>query len=545
MIGSRLHLASGAVALLAVGAMLAVAAFAWSWHTRAAKTPRPPILHEDPSAVRDQVDVAAVFRFLGDGYLDSLTQHYGDARARHAMLAQVSLPGDVLGRVQSIGGLFRDLADGGDRAEGWMARARALLAARRSPEARALLGLAGQQLLRNVALTGQSRDELRRLAEALGVLDRPVSSPERQALARTNAVVAALEAHERQRSDLVRKGQIPLVAVTSVRWSAPDRALPGLAFTASGIVVTDGAPSGQPRRLVFALEDQVLAAVRGRGRFRVTLTVPRDFSPGRYTLSLRVEAEGRYPAAYEARTLDVVLLPVTVRVKMAPVAWVPGAAMLTGYVGTHSGPLGNARVEASLGGVTGVTTSQPSGKFTLALALPFNLTLVGTQRVTVRVSPPQPWLARTEADAPVFAANLLNLALASMAFVPSMVIFVQRRRRRGDGTPSFSAEGPIPDADTETTRSAGPIAADDMPLVELYRDAVHRVEEGTGASFLPHLTLREYERTVAPFLGGPLFARMSALIEPVLYARRPVTDEMLTTMRGLRQALETELTGHA
>ncbi len=543
----------GAAALAAV-AFVYVGKSTLPWHARSVQGLKPPIPHEDPSVVRVDHDVATLLQFFGDAYAYNLAQQYMNARSLTSVLRHASIPENVRGLVGRIGAFVQDLTVGMEEAEDAVARAQALLRANRRAEATALLTQAGQLLRRDEILLGNNREGLRRLGDSLGILGLPSTAPERQSFARVERTLGDLDARERRIAGLlaqVKKGKVADLKLTStsLQWSAPARGYPGMPFVVSGAVVTGGAYSDQPRHLVFTLDGRVIGDLLSRGRFRVELIPPGDFPSGYHALTLLAKPEGRYAGVSETRALELVRFPISVRISTAPTAWLPGSVVVTGDAHSRSGALRGAEVEAYLGNVRGVAWSGPGGTFKVAITPPVTLGLMGPQPIKVRVLPVEPRDAPVEAEASVFMVNPLSIGLTSVAFVPLIAVYARGRRRKRE-----KEAGEVPDVH-EILNVDAPLNKDvpfkaTLPsvsgdLLDLYRDGVRRIEQRTGVPFQPYLTLREYQKAVSSSLNGHAFAQMTALAEPALYSRRPVTEEMLGAMRRFRQDLEEGLKAHA
>lgn len=519
--------------------------------------------HEDPSASPADQDPATLLQHFGDALVLIGAQRYPDTRAHLFIFRHAEVPDSVRQVANRFNGELTELSGSISEADDVIVRAQALLRANRKAEAKTLLQQAARLVGTNASLVRESRGTLLDLANRLGLPGPPAAVPARQTLARTQALLGDVEDRQRRIAHLlaqIEAGKSVTLDIfnTSLQLSVPPTTSPGRMFVSAGVVRTVGRP-GEPREVVFTLDDRLLATVFTRGPFRVTLTAPRDFPPGWHTLNAQVKAKGLHARAEEARTLSLVQIPIAVSVNPIPMTWLPGTVVVSGKVTSRLGALEGARVEGHLGLAAGAARSGPDGTFRVAIVPPPVFGLVGQQRLRLSVFPAEPWDAPAEVEARAFVLNVLNLTMAALV-VPLAVIYVRRRRGTefaartsiqmeelypsgpGATEPAEGMAGLVEGVAASTEGGLHP--AGDSPrslgdrILAVYAAALHLVEDRTGVRLRPQMTLREFHRAASPRLRGQTFFQMTALAEITLYSSRPATEETLAAMLRLRQELE-------
>lgn len=517
------------------------------------------IPHEDPAAAAADRDASLTMLLFQDAAAAVRALRLADARVLLAAIARASVPEDLQFLVEHEGGAIAEIANAIERVEAALSEAARLVRAGRRKDAAAVLSRARRLLARGRLATEDAVAGLRELAGRVGIAGLPERAPARRAYANAQGSLQQLLVLARTLAAAIARiergdiGEVPrllttfralvqtaLLRTTFLRWSSPAVAYPGLPFSITGSVrAEDGLPV--PRRLRVALDGGRLENTVVKGPFRLSLTVPSTTPLGPHALAVEVEAAGSYAGAAETHALEVTRAQVTVTAHGPRLAWLPGRMTVWGVASSALGFREAPTVEARLGSAAGLVPAAPGGTFRTSLDLPVSLALPGPQTAIVRVVPAEPWNAPAEADVPVFIVNVLTPGLVAAAVAPlALAGYARRRRSRWGGGPA--AVGPLlPQAAAVRAASSEEAgiavgASARTAVLALYWSAVRRIEQRTGARMLPHLTLREFQRT-ASHEAGP-FADMTALAEAALYAPHAIGPDVVDTMQGLLRQVE-------
>lgn len=555
-----MRLALGWLSFALLCAVLAAAAYAGG--TRA------PVRHEDPATVAVDADPAAAFSW----YLDALSRfaawRFSEGRRLVVRLDQASLPPEFRPIVREINALVVKEGSILEAADGWLREAAALMSAGRVEAAGPLLEQLSRYTRRGEVLFDDLAAGFQELGRRSGVEALAPDAPHRRAheelqrlAARARAMLLAYGAAARDPGSVAALGRL-LPYPTEFDLSVPPLAYPGRAFAVSGTVTERAPVPSKGRVLTLRLDDQTLAELP-LGQFHQEVVLPAGTLPGARTVVAEVPRQGRYLGARAKGSVRVVQAVPDLRVRVPARAVAPGRLEVSGTAISELGPAAQGEVRARIGPagpVLGSTRTSDDGAFALVLDLPGDPGLVGTEQISVRLLPAEPWHADAGLTVNVFIVNLVNAGLASALLLLGAGLVYAGFRRQAGWRPG--RVGSSPEADrAETVPAAGEGAAAGVvpgavggdaareaaprqALLDAYREALRAVQRATGIALRPSTTLREFARQARPALGGAAsaaFLEITGLAEGALYSHHPASAGLVDQARRLSARLSEEL----
>ena len=329
---------------------------------------------------------------------------------------------------------------------------------------------------------------------------------------------------------------------TLLEVSAPEIVRPGLSFTISGRV---GSTDGNIDRTVkILLDDTHLAGETVPGQFSLEVTPPEQASTGKHSLTVSVAPQGRYSGASETRSINISRLPIHIDTQTPTLVILPQAIRISGEVYYELGPVPDARVSIDFKNSSSTARTSPDGSFTASVRTPLDLPPVEQLELTMTVTPAEPWYATTQVKKRLFTINPLSMELIIVAFIAMWILVdmgSRTRRREETGIPraeiiELPAITPAPEPKHKLTGIKGRI-------LSAYRDGLEAVEKLTGVGMAPHITLREFLKTVAllPPTATGQFAELTAIAESALYSAHNPRDDMATRAESLASNIKEEL----
>jgi len=208
---------------------------------------------------------------------------------------------------------------------------------------------------------------------------------------------------------------------------------------------------------------------------------------------------------------------------LPPIIILPWQAEASGRVTSAGSPVPEETVQFQFGGAVSSAATDANGNFTVKLNTPFGLTLLGSQEMTVTVTPTQPQYEPLVIKRKIFTVNSINLFLM-LLIAASLSFFVYRRSRTPVmvATSSRQLQTLIPESQppSKTPFPEYGFAGLSGVILSAYFSAAGEIAGLTGIASGPAMTLREFLKTVTPKitrLEKP-FSELSVLAEIALYS---------------------------
>lgn len=509
-----------------------------------------PIRHEDPATAAIESDPAAVFIMYRMAASRLTSWQFQEGRRLVIRLNQANLPPEVLGLVRDLNSQVIKEGSILEAADGWLREAGALIRAGRIEAARPLLAQLGEYARRGDLLFDDVVAGIEDLARRSNVTGLPTDAPERRAYtelrrlaARAKALLVTYKAIASNPQSAAAVGRL-LPYETTINLSVPPIVYPARPFVVAG-TVREKAPASSKGRVLTLLLDGNKLAEFSLGQFRKTITLPEGILTGEHLITSFVPSQDRYLAATVRRNFRVIHAMPVLSMHAPASAFAPGLLTINGAVKSRFGVVTDALVEVQIGSAIERARTSKTGAFAVTLHVPAALSLVGPERLSVRLSPQEPWHAATETQLPVFIINLVTAGLAGLLLTVTGALFLRNRwtrKRRRELLP-FPGSAAVPTPAGLGLTEAGPPATVREQILALYLRALRVVQAVTGLYIFPSTTLRELLGQAQPKLKTDTFAQITRLAEAVLYSPRPITQALLEQSRHLLGQLEGESTG--
>lgn len=550
-------LRAGALAAAIAMATLLAAAGTDIGTAGTAPAARRPLPHENPSTVPVETDPAAAFELYLAAISRLTSWRFQEGRRLLVQLDRANLPSAIQGIVRDANDLVIKEGSILEVVDEWVRDASTLIEAGKIDEARQLLERADAYVRRATVLFDDVVGNFQELARRTDTETLPPDARQRRAYEQLQRAAARVKAllltygAIAQDPQQVRAFTRLLPYKISIELFAPSIVYPGRAWVVRGRVIERAPIPSTGRLLTLKIDDQAFAVLPA-GRFHHQSMVPEGTASGLHLLTASVPAKGRYLGA-DVQTRIRVDRAVPVVFLRSPKSLVaPGSLSLTGTARSQFGPVGQAVVRARVGRAVREARTSATGEFRLTLPLPGTLNLVGSEKMSVRLIPGEPWHAPVEVTRDLFIINLINAAVSVALLLPISGLLYARTRRR-HGPPGLARLVPV--AQERVPASLAQPGGDSLPgtvgdalpetvrdqLIAIYLAALRNVQAATGSRVRPSTTLREFLREVRLKLRGDAFTSMTLLAEMALYSSRPVTEESLERLQRLKAQLEGEL----
>lgn len=535
-------------------ALLAGVVVLSGWAAAGAASPpdRPSarLRHEDPTSAAMGPDPTEVFVWYLDAARLLSARRFREGRLSVQRLRLATLPPEVASLAGDLGRLLVKEGSILEAADGWFRDVARLVASGRAGEAARLLDQLSGYLRRGEVLFDDAADVFADLAGRTRVRELPPDSPQRQAYeellkvaARVRAMLTASRAASADTSSAAAvAGLLPYR--THLEIDEPGPAYPGRPLTIRGRAA-EQAPVASGREVRLWL-DGVPIGQFPLGPFSAMLDLSPTIAVGPHALVARVEPRGRYLGAEVLRTVTVARLAPAVRVETPSYGIAPGRILVRGAASSALGDVAGGTVAARLGPARRETRTDPAGRFSLGLAVPPNLNLVGPETVAVDLRPREPWHAPAGAASRVFIVNLVNLVLA--AFLLPVLGAVYVLWRAAGERPHEVTLAPemltVPSPSrAEPPRLRIPPAA--ATVARCYVEAQGLVARAGGIAIEPDMTMREFLTRARAAVRSAAFEELTRLAERAVYsAHAPEEDDRRRARELLERIREETGRGH-
>ncbi len=533
--------------VLSIAVLLAVLSSCFSSLAQPSHVP-----HQNPATVSESVDSALLLRLYNEIFGLTATRQYQDAQSLLTELEQAKMPDRIHDIITSYNRLSSQLFATINSLEALLDETSTLFAHNQMDEARRKLSEAETTsysalvLLEDVARTANA------LGEELGVFTAAPSSPLKKAYDRQQEVLSQLRQLinelDRLRQSL---GLNPLMEIetsfyypTLLEVSAPWAAYLGRPITISGRV---GSRGGTVDRTVKVfLDNTQLAEEIVQGEFSLEVTPPRQVLAGKHSLTLVVTPQGRY--AGDIETLPIIISGVAIRteIRVPALTVIPKTVQISGKVYQDLTPVEGARVSLDFRGSTTVVRTSTDGSFTTAIEVPFELSLVGPQGLTMIIEPVEPWYPSLEIERNIFTINPAHIGVILVAFVSLGLLVSGRFRTR---LPRRREAMVIPQVELpELPAVAPPVPQYEFTgikgrILSAYLSGLRAVEKVTGVAMAPNVTLREFLGFAAPQISAAVkpFTELTAIAESALYSAHRLDEDTAGRAELLATAVQKEL----
>jgi len=317
-------------------------------------------------------------------------------------------------------------------------------------------------------------------------------------------------------------------------------------------------PSAAPvaRNLEIYIDNVLTDEFTSSGAFTRTIILAPDIKPGRHTVTVSAEAQGRYAPFFTDAFLEVRKADVRLGLNLPRVIFIPGGIDLNGGVSSDLGPLQGALVSVSSGKAMHEFRSSTDGSFQEKMRLPFEFGLVGSETLEVTVFPTEPWNQPLIVAERVFVINSITGGVFMVLILVMGVLLPRKlkirawhpsRRRKSlqpvvsgrvETPPVYSdlAGAPFPDDAGRNAMAVEPRGR----ILSWYTLILRLAQQFARVVLKPQHTLREFVAEAGKALG-PLagyLMEFTRVVEKLLYSRSKPTEADVIRSEQLRRRLQ-------
>ena len=332
---------------------------------------------------------------------------------------------------------------------------------------------------------------------------------------------------------------------TRLEVSAPEAAHPGLPVTINGRVSSTGDTTDRTIR-VF-LDDNQLIEETTRDNFSLEFTVPPHTPPGKHNLTVIALPRERYADVSRQFDIDISRLPLQADIQLSQPVIITRSLEISGKIFHDSTPIQSARVNLNFRQTSVTTHTANDGSFIASIDTSLDLSLAGSQELTLTIAAIEPWYAPLQLKMRVFTINPLNTGLLFFILLSVGLLVYKGSRTRPAAVreeklaaQSVSqapiATAPLPKAKPAPTGIKGRISS-------AYMSSLGVIENKTGIVMSPHSTLREYLKTTAPLLStaARAFTELTTIAEVALYSAHSLGEDTASKAEQLTAIITEEL----
>jgi hypothetical protein len=312
-------------------------------------------------------------------------------------------------------------------------------------------------------------------------------------------------------------------------------AYPGKEVILTGTFDYNGAPALQQRAVELYLDNALEGQFNAPLVFDQGITLDATITSSKHVITVSVPADGRYAPVLASYVLNVTLATTNMDLHLPVIGLIPGSIQISGKLYSSVGPLNNASVLITRGTESKQITTAADGTFSTKIGLGLAFNLLGTQGITLRIQPQEPWNTPLTSTKNIFLLNYVALLLI-LIVLAAFAVYLPRRFKKWFvvqpgkhvRVPGLVPQSPLSTHQVKTGISPKPPESSEKPeegansIFYWYRVALQLVQVVTKKLLAPHQTLREYGQEASNKLGpaGKHFLELTYLIERRLYGIR-------------------------
>ncbi|MDG6988682.1 MAG: hypothetical protein JRN21_05075 [Nitrososphaerota archaeon] len=328
---------------------------------------------------------------------------------------------------------------------------------------------------------------------------------------------------------------------TSIVVGDPPAVLPTFGFDVTGNLTTVSgvALPYAPVRVTFLGESQMLYT-DAEGSFATRLTVPANATNGVYYVYASFAPQGVFGPSVNFTSVQVVHLPMTLKVSVPSLVLAGFSATLTGTAAANGSAVAGASVVLRSPWGTFSTTTNSAGGFDFTLPVS-PLEFAFSRSVSVDASAAQPYIAPGAVAESIGLFNLLLVVLpvAAVGIVgyeaDRLGVLEGLKRRRGRQEEAWPEEAGAEETSVEALGVAG-----GPELVQAYRKALAMASRRHSIRFRRSQTIREIVSSVKAKDAGEgsrIFGEVMLAVEDFIYSET-FDQARLGEVKGLLSRLE-------
>lgn len=351
---------------------------------------------------------------------------------------------------------------------------------------------------------------------------------------------------------------------THAEISIPEEVYKGISFNISGKINTE---KGAEKRTVRVLMDNtVLAEKTVSEDFTTAVNLPESTSAGEHRVLVSVEPAGKYAGTEFSRVVTVSPPPVFSDIRIPACVLLPNTIRVSGIIYNGLGPISDSAIHINVNDASVATRTSRDGDFSDKIrlnALPssppaedtppnsgrkrlaYNLYPIALQNVEIQIESPAVQTGMVTVTKHFVTVNPVTISPLLIIFIV-LVLLIYKRSRVPALPESLavrvqSAELPVMETQ-DKLHYRFEFTGSRQRILSAYGNGLRVIEEITGVTMTPNLTLREYlELLSLPQPAAVQFSELTALAETALYAENdpPEDNVALAEQYGndIREAL--------
>ena len=341
------------------------------------------------------------------------------------------------------------------------------------------------------------------------------------------------------------------------------RAFPGLETTVAGRFDYGQNPPPAQRNVEIYLDDSFTAGLKALTAFSQKIEISPDIDLGKHDVTVSAAAFGRYAPVIASGVLEVTRASTILELEIPKVAMIPGSFTVSGRVHSEAGPMAGVVVGINLGKAQAQAITGEGGQFDVDLTTAWDLSLIGSQDLLVKIVPQEPWNSPLSEARSMIVLNIINISAALLLLALLGFYLPGRLKKRLGASTGTKTRRVVPEGVPQTApvyvqavsaaavsaegsavdEGAGPIPGEaHAAILYFYRLAARLVLKISKAIFKPQQTLREFAVEHGGVLGpaSKYFMQLNYMVERLLYSpHQPAEDDMVNSRQLSQSIMET------
>jgi len=345
-----------------------------------------------------------------------------------------------------------------------------------------------------------------------------------------------------------------------------ENAYPGLETEIFGNFDYGQSPILQNRNVQIYLDDVIISEVEAQQTFNLDIRLDNQIEVGQHNITASAAASERYAPVVTSAVLNVTLANPILDLDIPKIALIPGSIGLNGRLQSNISPLNGATVIFSMGKRQVNTITPTDGTFQYNLKTRWDFSFIGSQDLTIRVIPQEPWHAPLVNTRTLVIVNVVNCSGALIIMVllgiflpgilrkrfgiyPAKEIRTMNPETLTKPSPVYSispnATVPTEDVISNGKESSKESREPRTAILSLYRVVIRLVQKIAETLLKPGQTLREFAAENGKVLGpaAGYFIELTRMVERLLYSSYDPTEKDLTKTKQLSNNIEEESKG--
>jgi hypothetical protein len=328
---------------------------------------------------------------------------------------------------------------------------------------------------------------------------------------------------------------------------------PGMPETVNANLDYGTSPPMKNRTFNLYLDDTLITEINTETGFSESFTLADNISLGLHLVTISSASNARYAPAFTSFSINVKKAEVTLVLGKIGAVFIPGTINFSGKAYSKIGPLKNGQITITFGGAKTSVTTAEDGSFTAKLKTVLGFSLIGSQQVSIQISPSEPWNAPLSKSQDLFAVNYLN-CLGAAAVLAFLGIYLPKRLGARAGYPQKQEDSTSDDFTMGLPETGSPSVSGNEQVTVIprspsqekifywYSRVLKFIQKLAGLTPLPQQTMREFAEQSGSSLGpiSRFFMEITLIAERSLYSPCKPSQSDIDKSRELSQAINPE-----